>query len=86
MDINILPLPKKLDFKRGTFRFSNEGTILLCGGAFPDNINSARIVSEKVFETKGIKLPINRTVDFPEKKCINLVIEKNHLWESYRLS
>lgn len=85
MDIFILPVPKKMELKTGAYMFSGEESIMLCGGTIPDDTSNARIISRKVFETKGIKSPINRTVGFPEKGCINLVIEKNHSWESYRL-
>ncbi|HUT63373.1 MAG TPA: glycoside hydrolase family 20 zincin-like fold domain-containing protein [Anaerolineae bacterium] len=85
MDVYILPVPKKLTFKKGVYRFSGEESIMLCSGTAPDNYDNARIVSLKVLETKAINSPINRTTGLPEKGCINLVIEKNHSWESYRL-
>ena len=81
----ILPVPKKIEMKKGSFRFPENIEILLCKNTSPADIDIARMLAQFLLETKKLTVPLNRSFDLPEKNCINLVIEIGHSLEDYRL-
>lgn len=81
----LLPVPKKIEMKKGYFRFTGKEEILLCKNTSTADIGIARLLAQFLLDTKKLNVPLNRSLGFPEKRCLNLVIEKDHSLEDYRL-
>ena len=85
MELFILPLPKKMEMRSGSYRFTGKESILLCGNTSPDDTGISRILAQFLLDTKKLAVSLNRSIGLPEKGFINLVIEKGHSLEDYNL-
>ena len=85
MNLYLLPLPQKMKYKQGFFRFTGRERVTICGNNPEKERPIAKIVTQSIKKTLGFSLPIIIPVQSPQKRCINLVIWKSDAAESYSL-
>ncbi len=85
MELYILPLPKTLTPRTGSFSVAEGLEIHLCPNCGFEETEIARILSGTIHETRGFSAPLARTIGEPEAGCCNLVRREGLAPEEYRL-
>jgi hypothetical protein len=86
MQIYLLPVPRKIQLRKGSFSLRGGLEILLCGKCGIADISTAHILGKSISRTPDSPFPkLAKSFGRPEKSCINLFLEDAYSPEEYHL-